>query len=62
MFLHFERDLIGSAIRNVGGTPGSLREVVLPEEVLRLPDELARVDTLLDDPAFFAAFTPFFDP
>src|SRR4051794_20889305 len=26
MFLHFERDLIGSAIRNVGGTP------VLPTE------------------------------
>jgi hypothetical protein len=32
------------------------------EEVLRLPEELARVDALLDDPAFFAAFTPLFDP
>src|SRR4051794_8960466 len=40
----------------------SLWEAVLPEEVLRLPDELARVDALLDDPVFFAPFTPFFDP
>src|SRR5258708_5897842 len=31
----------------------------LPAEVLRLPDELARVDALLDDPAFFA---PYFHP
>jgi IS5 family transposase len=37
-------------------------EVVLPEEVLRLPEELARVDALLDDPVFFAPFAPFFDP
>jgi len=35
---------------------------VLPEEVRRLPDELARVDRLLDDPAFFAPFVAFFDP
>jgi hypothetical protein len=35
---------------------------VLPEEVLRLPDKLARVDALPGDPAFFVAFTPFFDP
>jgi transposase, IS5 family len=40
----------------------SLWEAVLPDEVLRLPDELARVDALLDDPAFFAPFVPFFDP
>jgi IS5 family transposase len=40
----------------------SLWEAVLPEEVLRLPEELARVDVLLDDPAFFAPFVPFFDP
>src|SRR3954467_12005486 len=40
----------------------SLWEAVLPEEVLRLPEELARVDALLDDPAFFAPFVPFFDP
>lgn len=35
---------------------------MLPEEVLRLPEELARVDALLDDPVFFAPFVPFFDP
>jgi transposase, IS5 family len=40
----------------------SLWEAVLPEEVLRLSEELARVDALLDDPAFFASFVPFFDP
>src|SRR5262249_23253035 len=33
-----------------------------PEEVLRLPAELARVDGLLDDPAFFAPFVPHFEP
>ena len=27
-----------------------------------MPDELARVDVLLDDPVFFAPFAPFFDP
>src|SRR3981189_424885 len=40
----------------------SLWEAVLPEEVLRLPEELARVDALLDDPVFFAPFAPVFDP
>ena len=40
----------------------SLWEAMLPDEVLRLPDELARVDALLDDPVFFAPFVPFFDP
>jgi IS5 family transposase len=39
-----------------------LWESLLPEEVLRLPAELARVDVLLDDPAFFAPFARFFDP
>jgi len=42
------------------GDPVSLWESLLPEEVLRLPAELARVDGLLDDPAFFAPFVPFF--
>jgi IS5 family transposase len=37
-------------------------EAVLPPELLRLPLELRRVDALLDDPAFFAPFVPFFDP
>jgi IS5 family transposase len=40
----------------------SLWEALLPVEVLRLPEELARVDELLDDPVFFAPFVPFFDP
>jgi transposase, IS5 family len=40
----------------------SLWEAVLPDEVLRLPEELARVDALLDDPVFFAPFVPLFDP
>jgi IS5 family transposase len=47
--------------RTVGDQP-SLWESLLPEEVLRLPRELARVDVLLDDPAFFAPFAPYFDP
>src|SRR4051794_11655696 len=37
-------------------------EAALPVEVVRLPEELARVDALLDDPVFFAPFIPFFDP
>ncbi len=36
--------------------------VLLPDEVRRLPEELARADALLDDPAFFCPFVPFFDP
>jgi transposase, IS5 family len=47
--------------RTVGDQP-SLWESTLPEEVLRLPVELARVDALLDDRAFWAPFAPFFDP
>ena len=47
--------------RTIGDQP-SLWESVLPPEVLRLPEELARVDALLDDPAFFAPFAPYFDP
>ena len=34
---------------------------MLPEEVLR-PPGLARVDALLDYPAFFAPSAPYFDP
>jgi IS5 family transposase len=34
----------------------------LPAELLRLPDELARVDALLGDPVFFAPFAPYFHP
>src|SRR6266536_158882 len=48
-------------LRTVGDQP-SLWESLLPDEVRRLPEELARVDALLDDPVFFAPFVPFFDP
>jgi len=39
-----------------------LWDALLPSELLVLPDELARVDALLDDPVFLAPFAPFFDP
>jgi hypothetical protein len=47
--------------RSVGDGP-SAWESLLPAEVLRLPEELARVDALLDDPMFFAPLAPFFHP
>jgi IS5 family transposase len=47
--------------RTVGDQP-SLWESRLPAELLRLPGELARVDALLDDPAFFAPFAAYFHP
>ena len=46
--------------RTVNGQP-TLWESILPAELLVLPVELARVGALLDDPAFFAPFAPFFD-
>jgi IS5 family transposase len=50
-----------TVFRTIGGLP-SLWESRLPPELLRLPEELARVDALLDDPAFFAPFAPYFHP
>ena len=47
--------------RTVGDGPASW-ESLLPPEVLRLPQELERVDGLLDDPSFFAPFAPHFHP
>jgi IS5 family transposase len=47
--------------RTIGDRP-SAWELRLPAQVLRLPEELARVDALLDDPGFFAPFAPFFHP
>jgi IS5 family transposase len=47
--------------RTIGDHP-PLWESRLPPELLRLPEELARVDALLDDPAFFAPFAPHFHP
>jgi transposase, IS5 family len=40
----------------------SLWEAVVPGAVLGLPAELARVDQLLDDPAFWQPFRAHFDP
>jgi len=40
----------------------TLWEAILPEELRRLPEELARVDALLDDPVFFTPFVRLFDP
>ena len=48
-------------LRTVADQP-SLWDAILPEELRRLPAELARIDALLDDPVFFAPFVPFFDP
>ena len=42
--------------------PPSSWESSLPPELRRLPPELAGVDALLDDPAFFAPFAPYFHP
>jgi hypothetical protein len=47
--------------RTIGDGP-SPRESLLPPELLRLPEGLARVDALLDDPVFFAPFAPHFHP
>jgi IS5 family transposase len=47
--------------RTIGDGPSSW-ELLLPPEVLRLPEELARVDAVLDDPVFFAPFAPHFAP
>jgi IS5 family transposase len=46
--------------RTVNDQP-TLWDAILPSELLVLPAELGRVDVLLDDPAFFAPFVPFFD-
>ena len=44
------------------GDQVSLWESMLPDELLVLPAELARVDALLDDSVFFVPFVGFFDP
>jgi len=46
--------------RTVNDQP-TLWDAILPSELLVLPAELARVDALLDDPAFFAPFAAYFD-
>jgi IS5 family transposase len=48
-------------LRTTNSQP-SLWEAILPEPFLGLPAELARVDALLDDPAFWEPFRAHFDP
>src|SRR4249919_3010305 len=48
-------------LRTVADQP-MLWEAILPEELRRLPEELARVDDLLDDPVFFTLFVRLFEP
>src|SRR5512134_3727355 len=48
-------------LRTVADQP-TLWEAILPEELRRLPEQLARVDALLDDPVLFTPFVSFFDP
>jgi transposase, IS5 family len=50
-----------TVFRTISG-PVPAWESRLPAELLRLPEELARVDALLDDPVFFAPFAPYFHP
>jgi hypothetical protein len=47
--------------RTVDDRP-SLWEPLLPAEALRLPEDLARVDALLDDSVFFAPFARYPHP
>src|SRR6476469_8967413 len=56
------REGIEAIVFRTVGDQVSLWEAVPPAELLELPDELARVDGLLDDPVFFAPFVVFFDP
>ena len=46
-------------LRTVGDQP-TLWESILPSAVLRMPEELERVDRLLDDPRFFEPFRAHF--
>jgi IS5 family transposase len=48
-------------LRTVNDQP-TLWDAILPAEALVLSSELAGVDRLLDDPAFFVPFVPYFDP
>ena len=48
-------------IRTVSPQP-TLWESVIPQCLMGLPGDLAHIDALLDDEAFFEPFRPFFDP
>jgi IS5 family transposase len=47
-------------LRTLNDQP-TLWDSILPRELLVMPEELARVDVLLDDPVFFVPFVAFFD-
>src|SRR4029450_7078320 len=53
---------IGAVMLRTTNPQPSLWEAILPSELLGLPAELARVDKLLDDPAFWEPFRAHFDP
>ena len=48
-------------IRTISPQP-TLWESVIPQYLMGLPGDLAHIDALLDDEAFFDPFRPFFDP
>ena len=48
-------------IRTISPQP-TLWESVIPQCLMGLPGDLAEIDALLDDEAFFEPFRPFFDP
>jgi IS5 family transposase len=54
--------LVLAMLRTRGDPTGPSWESIIPAEYLRLPDELARVDALVDDERFFTPFQPFFSP
>jgi transposase, IS5 family len=53
---------IGAVMLRTTNPQHSLWEAILPDACLRLPAELARVDTVLDAPAFLAPLAAHFDP
>src|SRR5215208_2386418 len=53
---------IGAVMLRTTNSQPSLWEAILPEGCLGLPAELARVDRLLDAPAFLAPLASHFDP
>jgi IS5 family transposase len=56
------RRVIEAIMCRAVGDQASLFESVLPEQPLRPPDELARVDAMLEDPVSFEPFVPCLDP
>src|ERR1700677_2577576 len=56
------REGVPTIVYRAYGPGPSLWEAVLPKEALAMPPELARVDKLLDDPAFLEPFRALFDP